>query len=221
MRRNVLVVVVAVLLGLGAGAVARWTGLSPMRITSGSMAPAIEADQWVVVHDVGEGGHLAAERGDIVLFRFPLGTDGRAVKRIIAVAGDVVAFTEHSVTVNGDTSPIAGSPAESAEARTGSVTVPPGSVFVLGDNAIASIDSRSFGTVPEAEVVGVVRYVLPQPPPAAMLAAGVLVLVLVGVVPLATRRRRRRIADDAARAAEQRSGPPRRDRSVSSGRDRR
>jgi signal peptidase I len=176
------------------------------------MSPAIEADQWVVVHDVGEGGHLAPERGDVVLFRFPLGTDGRAVKRIIAVAGDVVAFTDERVTVNGDTSAIAGSPAASAEARTGTVTVPPGNVFVLGDNAIASIDSRSFGTVPESEVVGIVRYVIPQRPAGAMLGSGVLVLLGVVLLIAAWRRRpggarprrarRRCAADDAvARAA--------------------
>ena len=38
----------------------------------------------------------------------------------------------------------------------GPVDVPAGEVFLLGDNAGSSIDSRAFGTVPAADVVGVV-----------------------------------------------------------------
>jgi len=48
--------------------------------------------------------------------------------------------------------------ANSAEAAT-SFVVPNGQVLVLGDNRAASIDSRRFGTVPIADVKGVVRQI--------------------------------------------------------------
>jgi type IV secretory pathway protease TraF len=39
--------------------------------------------------------------------------------------------------------------------------IPPGSVYLLGDNAGSSLDSRTFGPVPAGEVVGRVVLMLP------------------------------------------------------------
>ena len=46
------------------------------------MAPTIGVGDWVLESDGGE-----PRRGDIVLFRYPFGSSGRAVKRVLAVAG--------------------------------------------------------------------------------------------------------------------------------------
>lgn len=64
------------------------------------------------------------------------------------------------------------------------MTVPDGSVFLVGDNAAASIDSRAFGPVPVPEVVGRVRFVAPP------LAVLVLSLAVVAVLVAAGRRLR-------------------------------
>ncbi len=140
-------VLAAALVGGGAGAAARLAGLEPVHVTSDSMAPAVERGDWIVVRSLGDGG---VQRGDIVEFRFPLGTSGRAIKRVVALGGDTVTFTDHALIVNGHKRAITGSP---VPGRTQTLAVPPGAVFLVGDNAGVSIDSRSFGAVPGGELV--------------------------------------------------------------------
>jgi signal peptidase I len=127
--------------------------------TSNSMAPTIARGDRVVVdklvwrlRDLGPG--------DLVTFSSPV--DGeRLVKRVVAVAGDTVALEDAVLVVNGrpvrepyvDHSRIDGT-------YFGPVTVPPGHLFVLGDNRFGSIDSRVYGPVPLDAVTGRVLAVL-------------------------------------------------------------
>jgi signal peptidase I len=163
--------IVTVVAGACAGVAARAVGLYPMRVASGSMAKAVDRGDWIVVRSLGARAHARVERGDIVLFRYPLGTSGRAIKRVIAVGGDRVAYSTRSVTVNGRTRAIGGAPARRLH---GTLTVPDGQVFLLGDHAAVSIDSRSFGPVPDAQVVGHVVAVSPGSRTLALIAVAVL-----------------------------------------------
>ena len=95
----------------------------------------------------------APKRGDIVVFRFPRDPDRDFIKRIIGVPGDTVEVVDGAVFVNGvllDESYI------NAESRSDfeKQVVPSGNYFVLGDNRGNSSDSRSWGFVPEQNIVG-------------------------------------------------------------------
>jgi signal peptidase I len=147
-------VAVIVGVGVGLGAVALVSGVRPVRITTSSMAPAVGVGQWVVVTEA-----ATPSPGDAVLFRFPLGTDGRALKRVVATAGDRVEVSSDAVVVNGRRIPLAGWPGPSHDEV---LTVPDGHLYLLGDNHARSVDSRSFGSVPEAEVVAEVLVVIPR-----------------------------------------------------------
>ena len=182
MRRAFLIAAVAALVGTGAAAAIRASGLAPFKVVSGSMAPTIGVGDWVLESDGGE-----PRRGDIVLFRYPFGSSGRAVKRVLAVAGDTVAFSETRVTVNGRTRRIAGSPVPLEPARGRAEKVPAGHVFLLGDNTAGSYDSRGFGPAPEREIVGRVRLIVPKQ--AGIVVPAALLVLCTGLILVAYRRR--------------------------------
>ena len=188
--RRTIALALAVLIGVAGATAVRALGIRPVQVASGSMSPAISRGDSIVVRDLDRDGRRAIAAGDVVMFRFPLGTSGRAIKRVVAAAGDRVTIRRHSVTVNGRrTIRIAGAPSPNA-ARARVETVPPGNVFLLGDNSTRSIDSRSFGSVPTDEVVA--RVALVAGGLGKMLVVGLAGFVLLGGAVVATAGRSRR-----------------------------
>jgi len=124
---------------------------APSLIDGQSMEPTLENGERVLVVKpellVGE-----PERGDVVLIRDEDGRD--LIKRVAALPGE-------TVSVRGDTVYVDGEPLRGASAGWDlpgfsgvSTTVPPGHVYVLGDNRDRSTDSRSFGPVPVDRIKG-------------------------------------------------------------------
>ena len=101
-------------------------------------------------------------RGDVVVFKGQERSGARftLIKRIVAVPGDVVAVDGGVATVNGVAETPGGFIADPGDPRTtGPLTVEEGTVFVLGDNRLVSLDSRHFGSIPLKSVAGRVVYV--------------------------------------------------------------
>ena len=103
-------------------------------------------------------------KGDVVIFKSPKNNDIELIKRVIELPGDSVVIKNAEVYVNNEkikesytktpTNLIPG-----GVLIEGSPTViPEGSMFVMGDNRGASSDSREFGPVPEALLIGQVVY---------------------------------------------------------------
>lgn len=144
---------------------ARLLGFEPVRIPSDSMAPTlIRGDQVVLDHRA-----FIPARGDLVAFADPTGAaeDGLVVKRVAAVAGDQVGLEDGVLVVNG--APVVEPYADQSRldgVYLGPLTVPPGRLFVLGDNRGDSVDSRHFGPIDADSVVGRIHLRLfPSPGP--------------------------------------------------------
>jgi signal peptidase I len=158
------------------------SGLRPIQITSTSMAPSVDRGDWILVRSLDRD--RTVRRGEIVMFRFPTGSSGRAIKRVVAVGGDRVTITPRSVSVNGRLIPVAGGPNVDA-IRPRDVTVPAGHVFLLGDNTAVSNDSRNFGPVPAQELVA--RHVATVGSTRTLLLGALAIATLTGLAVVAIR----------------------------------
>lgn len=128
-------------------------GLEPLQVTSVSMKPTLTAGDHVLVDKFTARWH-SPKVGDLVVFRDPEHHE-LVVKRVAALGGQTVALEDAVLFVEGkarhepriDLSRI-------DSTYFGPVTVPPGTVFVLGDNRSESIDSRTYGPIRVEDIVG-------------------------------------------------------------------
>lgn len=102
-------------------------------------------------------------RGDVVVFVYPRNPSEDYIKRVVGIAGDVVQIKDGKVWLNGAPMddphahfevPDADRSASQVRDYFGPVTVPPGELFMMGDNRDDSSDSRFWGFAPEDNVEG-------------------------------------------------------------------
>ena len=162
LRRQVVPVLVWVLLAL----VLRWAVLEPRWIPSGSMLPALQLQDRVLVEKLRARLHRPIPIGTVVVFHPPAallaaGYDPKAalIKRVVAQAGDAVEVRDGVLWRNGSEAAIDWS-AEPMDYQLEPLTVPPDHLLVLGDNRNASLDSHLWGPLPQKALIGtaVLRY---------------------------------------------------------------
>lgn len=83
----------------------------------------------------------APEKGEVVIFRYPRDTSRDFIKRVIATAGDTIEIKDGRVYVN-DQLLIEDYILEKTYTEYPKVTIPEGTIFVMGDNRNNSEDSR-------------------------------------------------------------------------------
>jgi signal peptidase I len=174
-RETVEAVVIAFVIAM----IIRTFVIQAFKIPSGSMIPTLDVGDHILVTKFLLGtpvdipftnitlfrmpGLRKPERGDVVVFKFPQDPSRDFIKRVIGIGGDVVKERNKQVFVNdkkliepytqhvddridpGDLDP---------RDNFGPVTVPKGTIFVMGDNRDESYDSRFWGFVPLANVKG-------------------------------------------------------------------
>ena len=140
---------------LCAGAVA-WALLTfvgqVFRIQGASMAPALRSGERVLVDKLSMR-FAPPRRGDVVVFRDPGASGVVLVKRILALPGETVRYSGDQVLVVAD-DPCARLDGPGVVER----TLGPDEYFALGDNRGRSSDSRQWGPLPAATIMGRVRW---------------------------------------------------------------
>jgi signal peptidase I len=169
--------------------------VEPFRIPSNSMMPTLLTGDFILVNKFVYGIRLPVadqkifavsnpERGDVVVFRYPLDPSTPFIKRVVGLPGDRIAYYNKILYINGQqadqrivgsyTGHGSGANMTGASLRQetlvdithpilvqtgyhsadGKLVVPEGHYFVLGDNRDNSRDSRYWGTVPDELLIG-------------------------------------------------------------------
>jgi signal peptidase I len=138
-------------------------------IPSGSMEPTLLVNDRVLVNKLSYRLH-DVNRGDVVVFSHPGGATEikDLIKRVIGLPGEAIHFDDGRVHINGRpldepwlppgavTQPAKEDLAFQGQTcvRAAPCTVPPDTVWVMGDNRTNSQDSRYIGPVPQDGIIG-------------------------------------------------------------------
>jgi signal peptidase I len=150
----------------------------PFFVQGASMEPTFENNEYLIVNEFGYKKTAASingstlftvnpfkeiKRQSVVVFRYPKNPSQFFIKRVIGLPGEKVQIRDGKATIFNSNNPNGFILDESAylasNVITGGdliITLKDDQYFVMGDNRGASSDSRSWGPVPEANVVGTV-----------------------------------------------------------------
>jgi len=137
-------------------------------IPSGSMEPTVLIGDHLIVSRIGYDAGIPftdihvplwrqPKRQQIIVFRAPLPQEGNPdfIKRVIGLPGDTIEIRAGVVYIGGQAlrEPYREDPPNPGEYR-GPWHVPAGEYFMMGDNRENSYDSRYWGFVPRANIIG-------------------------------------------------------------------
>ncbi|UZE95228.1 signal peptidase I [Alkalimarinus alittae] len=162
--------------------------VEPFQIPSGSMLPTLLVGDFILVNKFSYGVRLPVagtkvlevgdpQRGDVMVFRYPVDQKTNYIKRVVGVPGDIISYRNKTLYINNkkieETHVANLPPMQLFEEQLGAVShqiyktsrtrpgqgegeweIPQGHYFMMGDNRDNSNDSRYWGLVPDEMVVG-------------------------------------------------------------------
>ena len=163
LRENIEAILVAIMIAL----FIRTFVVQAFKIPSGSMKQTLQIGDHILVNKFIYGVKIPyfrktiipikdPQRGDIIVFKYPVDPQKDFIKRVVGVEGDVVESRDKQLYVNHErvnhdfgihTDPHVISGNLKPRDNFGPITVPKNSLFVMGDNRDESFDSRFWGFV--------------------------------------------------------------------------
>jgi signal peptidase I len=126
----------------------------PVRVEGTSMLPRLVDNDRLFINKF-VYRFTSIERGDVVVFHYPLNPEESYIKRVIALPGDRLRIDQGTVWVNGKPvdEPYVPDAYKDYRSRSEEV-VPAGYYFMMGDHRSVSSDSREFGPVERSLIYG-------------------------------------------------------------------
>lgn len=139
----------------------RYFLIQPFFVRGASMEPNFDSGQYLVVDELSYR-FQNPNRGDVIVFEYPLDPSQYYIKRIIGLPRETVEIKDGNIIIYNIENPKGFildessylSKEDSYTNNSLKMTLDSGEYFVLGDNRNASSDSRRWGPVSEDEIVG-------------------------------------------------------------------
>src|SRR6059058_3594143 len=126
----------------------------PVKVEGTSMAPLLSDQERIFINKF-VYRFEPIQRGDVVVFWYPLDHTKSFIKRVVGLPGETIEIRQGVLYVNGKAIPEPYVPPQYEDnSDFAPKTVPENSFFVLGDHRISSNDSRVFGPVPSQFIYG-------------------------------------------------------------------
>jgi signal peptidase I len=139
----------------------RYFLIQPFYVKGASMEPNFYDHEYLIIDELSYRFNTP-QRGDVVVFRYPLDPKQFFIKRVIGLPGETVETTATGVKIYNTEHPngfelkedpyLSSDLAPSPVQRT--VTLKSDEYFIMGDNRPSSLDSRYFGPIKRSDVVG-------------------------------------------------------------------
>ena len=152
------IIKITVLALLLAGLV-RYFLVQPFFVEGSSMEPNFQNGEYLLVDEISYY-FKQVERDEVIVFRYPLDTSKYYIKRVIGLPDETIEIKNGKVKIYNDNNPAGFFADEGYLLREGITTgdvkkkLGKSEFFVLGDNRLASSDSRQWGTLSRNDIVG-------------------------------------------------------------------
>jgi signal peptidase I len=126
----------------------------PVKVEGTSMAPLLSDQERIFINKF-VYRFEPVDRGDVVVFWYPLDRSKSFIKRVVGLPGEIVEIRQGIVYVNATALAEPYVPPQYEDLSDfGPIRVPRDNYFVMGDHRISSNDSRVFGSVPGRFIYG-------------------------------------------------------------------
>lgn len=134
----------------------------PFIVSGSSMEPNFYNGEYLIVNEIGYTLGQPA-RGDVIVFKFPKDTSQYFIKRIIGLPGERLKLADNKIIIYNKEHPtgwvleekyLPATDLTFASGEFNNITMGSDEFFVLGDNRMASSDSRFWGPVPRQDIIG-------------------------------------------------------------------
>lgn len=148
----------------------RYFVFQPFYVKGESMEPNFSNGDYLIIDEISYRLREPA-RGEVIVFRYPNDPSQRYIKRIIGLPGETVEINNGQIMIYN----LAGEKSVLEEPYlpdsiltnwSKKMTLSQSEYFVLGDNRLASADSRRWGSLPRENIIG--RALLRAWPPTAL-----------------------------------------------------